>query len=425
MHAARGETGYVPGENLCHYVTRPFDKYAEDDGYLVLKEGQVVFVEYIGCDGHEGGWLFGYKSGSENHHGWFPQSSIEKISPPPPPVPPNTTSRATPSPLRNVPSYALNGCDKERQRCMALDSFARAATPPPDDEEIFQRQITPPPDDDDDVCAASASKDCPWRFGDVLTFKLSMQDLQGPGLKLKLQAISDFTLGPVQLQMSRRQDVGEACVDLRRRALPFCGQKRSEVWESPVLLVPLSHMRGGLFGGSAQLGEAVATVAVSFLVDTDPETILAATEAPSLEQVRADLAERAEGFMRQVYEIPTPLGWFNFESQGQEEVTGLRTMTPNETMEASERARERSDQVPHDPGLILSPDVQPEGWIRRKGPHGRYHWHHRSLGLAPWELEEPSAELPKSAQGAGAKTRANAPSLPRVAEDSPLSPSFD
>lgn len=52
------------------------------------------------------------RSGSENHHGWFPQSSIEKISPPPPPAPPNTTSRATPSPLRNVPSYALNGCDK-------------------------------------------------------------------------------------------------------------------------------------------------------------------------------------------------------------------------------------------------------------------------------------------------------------------------
>ena len=51
------------------------------------------------------------RSGSENHHGWFPQSSIEKISPPPP-APPNTTSRATPSPLRNVPSYALNGCDK-------------------------------------------------------------------------------------------------------------------------------------------------------------------------------------------------------------------------------------------------------------------------------------------------------------------------
>jgi hypothetical protein len=37
MHAARGETGYVPGENLCHYVTRPFDKYAEDDGYLVAR----------------------------------------------------------------------------------------------------------------------------------------------------------------------------------------------------------------------------------------------------------------------------------------------------------------------------------------------------------------------------------------------------
>lgn len=157
MHAAGGETGYVPGEMLCHYVTRPYDKWSERDGYLVLKEGQVVFVEYIGCDGHEEGWLFGYKSGSENHHGWFPQWCIEKISPPAPPVPP-TTSRATPSPLRNVPSYALNGCDKERQRHIALDSFARAATPPPDDEEIFQRQITPPPDDDDDVCDTKG----PW-----------------------------------------------------------------------------------------------------------------------------------------------------------------------------------------------------------------------------------------------------------------------
>ena len=29
----------------------------------------------------------------------------------------------------------------------------------------------------------------------------------------------------------------------------------------------------------------------------------------------------------------------------------------------------------HDPGVVLlAPDLQPEGWIRRKGPHGRYHW---------------------------------------------------
>ena len=259
-----------------------------------------------------------------------------------------------------------------------------------------------------------ASKDCPWRFGDVLTFKLTMQDLQGPGLKLKLRAISDFTFGPLQLQMSRRQDVGEACVDLRRRALPFCGPKTAEAWESPVLLIPLSHVRGGLFGGAAPLGEAVATVAVSFLVDTDPETILAA-EASTLQQVSADLAERAGGLMRQVYEIPTPLGWFNFDPQeGKEENQGLRTMTPNETMEASERALKRSDQVP-DPGhLLLAPDVQPEGWIRRKGPHGRYHWHHRSLGLAPWEVEE----LPKSS--AQSAKRTSPPSLPRVAEDSPV-----
>eukprot|EP00439_Symbiodinium_sp_Y106_P055026 s1815_g7.t1 len=38
-----------------------------------------------------------------------------------------------------------------------------------------------------------ASKDCPWRFGDTLTFKLNLQDVLGPGLKLKLRAVSDIT----------------------------------------------------------------------------------------------------------------------------------------------------------------------------------------------------------------------------------------
>lgn len=217
MHAARGETGYVPGENLCHYVTRPFDKYAEDDGYLVLKEGQVVFVEYIGCDGHEGGWLFGYKSGSENHHGWFPQSSIEKISPPPPPVPPNTTSRATPSPLRNVPSYALNGCDKERQRCMALDSFARAATPPPDDEEIFQRQITPPPDDDDDVCDSN-----PWLSPETnnppppAPKGQPISQLPPPGLDVHADAAS-FQSVTEGLDVGRELPMYQYCAELKRK----------------------------------------------------------------------------------------------------------------------------------------------------------------------------------------------------------------
>eukprot|EP00435_Cladocopium_sp_Y103_P016914 s760_g4.t1 len=157
---AREATGYVVDGMLCHYVTQAYGDCSEDDGYLVLKEGQVVFVEYVGCDGHEKGWLFGYKSGSEDHHGWFPDYCIEKISPPPgPPVPPNITSRATPSPLRNVPSYVLNGYDKvhqEERRRQALDSFARIPTPPPE-EEIFQRQITPPPDDDDDICNSD-----PW-----------------------------------------------------------------------------------------------------------------------------------------------------------------------------------------------------------------------------------------------------------------------
>lgn len=256
------------------------------------------------------------------------------------------------------------------------------------------------------------SKDCPWRFGDVLTFKLSMQELQGPGLKLKLRAVSDLMLGPLQLQMARRQDVGEACLDLRRRALPFCGRKGEEVWESPVLLVPLSHVRGGIFA-DAQLGEAVATVAVSFSVDTDPETILAAVEAPSFQQVSANLAERAGEVMRQVYDIPTPLGWFNFEAKEKEEaVNGLRTLTPGETLQAAERAGRRGEVLVSSGEVLQAPDLHPEGWICRKGPHGRYHWHHRSLGLAPWEEED----MPRSSTGKKSK----GPSLPRVREDSPV-----
>eukprot|EP00913_Durusdinium_trenchii_P002935 g2722.t1 len=56
--------------------------------------------------------------------------------------------------------------------------------------------------------------------------------------------------------------------------------------------------------------------------------------------------------------------------------------------------------------VLQAPDLHPEGWICRKGPHGRYHWHHRSLGLAPWEEED----MPRSSTGKKSK----GPSLPRA-----------
>lgn len=171
-------------------------------------------------------------------------------------------------------------------------------------------------------------------------------------------------LGPLQLQMSRRQDVGEACLDLTRRALPFCSRKSHEVFESPVLLVPLSHVRGGIVA-DAGLGEAVATVAVAVMVDMDPESILSKVEAridPADPRVGreastlplAGLAQRAEGFIRAAYEAP---GWFTAPEA--EATEGLRTMTPDDTVAASRRADQR--QVPASKKILQAPDLSPEG----------------------------------------------------------------
>ncbi|CAJ1429372.1 unnamed protein product [Effrenium voratum] len=178
-------------------------------------------------------------------------------------------------------------------------------------------------------------------------------------------------MGPVQLQMSHAQDVGEACLDLRRRA-----------WESPVLLVPLSHVRGGVLDANSALGQAVATVALAFVLDTDPESILAEAEAQT-QSISEALANRAGGLMRQVYDIPTPLGWFNMKELASEdgtaqdpEMQGLRTLTPGEAQDASRRAKERSTEVPQLDRPLLSPDLSPEGvgsdagissWARRPG----------------------------------------------------------
>ena len=38
--------------------------------------------------------------------------------------------------------------------------------------------------------------ECPWRFGDTLTFTARLSDVLGPGLTLRLRAKKDFHLGP-------------------------------------------------------------------------------------------------------------------------------------------------------------------------------------------------------------------------------------
>ena len=129
----------MPASVEGHHVTQGFHDFLEEDGYLVLKEGEFVFVEYIGFAGHEQGWLYGYKYDVANHHGWFPERCIKKrnspLRPRPSPLPAGTPVPPKPPLLTTkVPD---------------VDTFARTATPPPDDEELLERAVTPPPDDED------------------------------------------------------------------------------------------------------------------------------------------------------------------------------------------------------------------------------------------------------------------------------------
>lgn len=141
--------------------------------------------------------------------------------------------------------------------------------------------------------AASGSgpyaKECPWRFGDTLTFKVRTEDVTGPGLKLSLKVRKDIVLGPVQFEM-RSNNVGDGALQFTSKILPACVQEKHDttrgcgLWASPVLLVPLAHVPDGLLGAGAKLGEAVAHVAVVFSLDADPEPILAASRPLSLAQ---------------------------------------------------------------------------------------------------------------------------------------------
>lgn len=253
------------------------------------------------------------------------------------------------------------------------------------------------------VTGALSTQECPWRFGDTLTFKASMKDIHGPGLKIRLRACSDFALGPVQLQMSQVAELGEANLDLRRRVLPGCmsnALKTVESWASSIQLVPLNHVKGGLVAEGQALGQAVGHIAVSFVVDTDPEDILALLEAEARtvsDMVAAEaktvsdmVAIKADGFADEL------LRWFNPQEPDEDPVDkaamqpggGLRTLTPGEALAASDRAKTRRSKVKAVEEALPDPEFEPEGWISRKGPNGRYHWHHRSLGPAPWEADE-------------------------------------
>jgi len=127
-------------------------------------------------------------------------------------------------------------------------------------------------------------EECPWRFSDSLTFRCPIKDVAGPGLKLELHVRRDVSLWPATVQM-RPVKVAQGLVDLKTRVLHACERKQegasgvdlgTRAFMSPVVVIGMSHVKGGTLGESVQLGEAVAHVALVFSLDADPEEILLA-----------------------------------------------------------------------------------------------------------------------------------------------------
>jgi len=154
------------------------------------------------------------------------------------------------------------------------------------------------------VCGGGPN--CPWRFGDTLSFKTRLQDVLGSDLQLTLRSRSDVVMGPVQLEL-QAAEVGTAILDLRNQVLSNCVEQTrhlgNQCWDSPTTSVPLyapiKNLRDAMKEGNRPF-EVVGHVAVIFSVDTDPEDILDAVGPPrkSVADVKKKVGERMEGAMQ-------------------------------------------------------------------------------------------------------------------------------
>jgi len=288
---------------------------------------------------------------------------------------------------------------------------------------------------------AAFSSECPWRFGDTLTFKASMEDVMGPGLRLMLRVRKDIGLGPLHLEM-RATDVGVTAVSLRDRALPACVNEKSDSegtasknWLSPVMLVPLTHVRNGLLGAHCGLGEAVATIALVFIVDVDPDALsealgpkawplgnLGQATKTLSKQLGEKVGEKVGGLIRWLDEPLEGERWRNssedsdlsaithVKHDNDARQTGVVATSDAHTASIDEKAdgRVRSESLPllelddSGPGILMGPDLNPEGWLCLNRPDGRQFWHHKALGPPPWDSVARTSSATESFQDAGA-----------------------
>ncbi|CAE7938521.1 cbh2 [Symbiodinium sp. KB8] len=241
--------------------------------------------------------------------------------------------------------------------------------------------------------SSSSSKEeieSPWRFDEMLTFTVKVEDLLGPGLKLRLRVLNETQLGPFQF-LGRPADVGEATLELQRRILPSCLQqplesdKRRCVWTSPLMPVPLAHMRGGLLGAECKLGQAVAHVTLRFTVDTDPDYLLDLVRPQTL-NLEQKLRDSADEMSRWIESLPAPHACCCQPSFDQ--------VDPLDVDAVVGRAALRAWTVADVQKPLPAPDLSPENWVSTVGPNGRRYWHNLALGPAPWEESEASPSSP-------------------------------
>jgi len=183
----------------------------------------------------------------------------------------------------------------------------------------------------------------------------------------------------VQLQFSSVVDLGETSVDIRRRILPACvGNRhgRAGNWESPVLVIPLSHVHGGKCAANHEIGQAVGHLTLAFTVDTDPEEILSAVDAET-RSVAAGAAAVADdlGVSLQNWMENIDVAW----------------LAPGSQIQQQQQPQSKSGCDGPLSTLMAPSDLAPDGWISHTATNGRVFWHHKALGPAPWEKEKASA----------------------------------
>lgn len=236
----------------------------------------------------------------------------------------------------------------------------------------------------------AAGTEYPWRFDEMFTFTVTTEDLTSPGLKLRLRVISDTQLGFFQFS-GRPADVGEATIDLQKKVLPSCLQqtlksdKRRCVWCSPIVPVPLNHMKGGLLGAECKLGEAVAHVTLLFSLDTDPDYLLDLIR-PSAVALKQKLWEGADEMSRFIDSLPSASPCCCQPICGD--------VDPLDVDAAVSRAALRAWSVAEVQKPLPAPELSPENWVSTIGPNGRRYWHNLALGPPPWEDAESPPSIP-------------------------------